>query len=136
MILQVRVSQSTLVDLFSFIFWKNLKTQKRHFEINWPLKNSYACKINFRSNICITFIIKKTSLRTHSGSTGFVCFSSLTLEPLLCSSFSTSALPHWSPFFTLYVLCCVVIERTEKNCNCHLLCFVVQRICLDYKNLQ
>ena len=26
------------VDLFSFVFWKNLKTPKRHFEINWPLK--------------------------------------------------------------------------------------------------
>ena len=27
------------VDLFSFgvFFWKNLKTQKRHFEIKWPL---------------------------------------------------------------------------------------------------
>ena len=25
------------VDLFSFIFWKKLKTPKRHFEINWPL---------------------------------------------------------------------------------------------------
>ena len=26
------------VDLFSFIFWRKLKTPKRHFEINWPLK--------------------------------------------------------------------------------------------------
>ena len=25
------------VDLFSFISWKNLKTLKKHFEINWPL---------------------------------------------------------------------------------------------------
>ena len=25
------------VDLFSFIFWRKLKTPKRHFEINWPL---------------------------------------------------------------------------------------------------
>ena len=25
------------VDLFSFVFWKNSKTQTRHFEINWPL---------------------------------------------------------------------------------------------------
>ena len=25
------------VDLFSFVFWKKLKTPKRHFEINWPL---------------------------------------------------------------------------------------------------
>ena len=25
------------VDLFSFIFWRKLKTLKRHFQINWPL---------------------------------------------------------------------------------------------------
>ena len=25
------------VDLFSFLFWRKLKTPKRHFEINWPL---------------------------------------------------------------------------------------------------
>ena len=25
------------VDLFSFVFWRKLKTPKRHFEINWPL---------------------------------------------------------------------------------------------------
>ena len=25
------------IDWFSFIFWRKLKTQKRHFEINWPL---------------------------------------------------------------------------------------------------
>ena len=24
-------------DMFSFVFWKKLKTPKRHFEINWPL---------------------------------------------------------------------------------------------------
>ena len=26
------------VDLFLFVFWKKVKTPKRHFEINWPLK--------------------------------------------------------------------------------------------------
>ena len=26
-----------LVDLFSFVFWKKVKTPKRHFRINWPL---------------------------------------------------------------------------------------------------
>ena len=25
------------VDLFSFVFWKKLKTWKRHFELHWPL---------------------------------------------------------------------------------------------------
>ena len=28
------------VDLFLFVFWKKLKTPKRHFEINWPLDGS------------------------------------------------------------------------------------------------
>ena len=27
-----------MVDLFSFVFWEKLKTTKRHFEINWPLR--------------------------------------------------------------------------------------------------
>ena len=27
-----------LVDLFSFVFWKKVKTPQRHFEINWPLE--------------------------------------------------------------------------------------------------
>ena len=26
-----------LCDVFSIVFWKKLKTPKRHFEINWPL---------------------------------------------------------------------------------------------------
>ena len=26
-----------LVDWFSLVFWKKVKTPKRHFEINWPL---------------------------------------------------------------------------------------------------
>ena len=29
-----------LVDLFSFIFWKKVKTPRRHFEINWSLVSS------------------------------------------------------------------------------------------------
>ena len=31
------ISTLLLVDLFSFVFWKKVKTPKRHFEINWPL---------------------------------------------------------------------------------------------------
>ena len=30
-------SSLLLVDFFSFVFWKKVKTPKRHFEINWPL---------------------------------------------------------------------------------------------------
>ena len=26
------------VDFFSFVFWRKLRTPKRHFEINWPLQ--------------------------------------------------------------------------------------------------
>ena len=26
------------VDLFSFVFWRKLKTPTRHFKINWPLR--------------------------------------------------------------------------------------------------
>ena len=29
-----------LWDVFLFIFWKKLKSTKRHFEINWPLKHN------------------------------------------------------------------------------------------------
>ena len=28
---------NTSIELFSFVFWKELKTPIRHFEINWPL---------------------------------------------------------------------------------------------------
>ena len=28
-------------DLFSFFFWKKVKTPKRHFKINWPLDNCF-----------------------------------------------------------------------------------------------
>ena len=28
------------VNLFSFVFWKKLKTPKSHFEINWPLNDN------------------------------------------------------------------------------------------------
>ena len=31
------------VELFSFIFLGELKTPKRHFEINWPLESRDAC---------------------------------------------------------------------------------------------
>ena len=34
-----------LVNLFSFIFWKTVKTPKRHFEINWPLMPGYIFDI-------------------------------------------------------------------------------------------
>ena len=34
-------------DLFSFVFWRKLKTPKRLFEINWPLVNN---QLNSSSN--------------------------------------------------------------------------------------
>ena len=35
-----------LWDLFSFVFWRKLKTSKRHFEINWPLATARG-KVEF-----------------------------------------------------------------------------------------
>ena len=32
------------VDLFSFVFWRKLRTTKRRFEINWPLKFIFSKK--------------------------------------------------------------------------------------------
>ena len=48
------------VDLFSFIFWRKLKTPKRHFEIDWPLhkKNVAFTLISFAVLIwddCLSF---------------------------------------------------------------------------------
>ena len=37
-------SSLLLIDLFSFVFWKKVKTPKRHFEINWPLVETVFCK--------------------------------------------------------------------------------------------
>ena len=30
-----------LVNLFLFVFWKKVKTPKRHFEINWPVEHFF-----------------------------------------------------------------------------------------------
>ena len=39
------------VDMFSFIFWKKLKTPNtRRFEINWPLDFNLVCRILRNSN--------------------------------------------------------------------------------------
>ena len=40
------------VDLFSFVFWKKLKTPKRHFEINfnWPLVFTRKLDFLFKSS--------------------------------------------------------------------------------------
>ena len=39
-------SSLLLYAMFLFIFWKKLKTPKRHFEINWPLKGQTISKAN------------------------------------------------------------------------------------------
>ena len=33
------------VDMFSFVLWKNLKTPKTHFKINWPLVSVHVFKL-------------------------------------------------------------------------------------------
>ena len=49
-----------LCDLFSFVFWKNLKTPKRHFEINWPLEKFFCIvdKATFHVEICVIFTVQ------------------------------------------------------------------------------
>ena len=45
-----KVDLTTLIpqmELFSFVFWKNLKTTKGHFEINWPLLFLYIFRFPF-----------------------------------------------------------------------------------------
>ena len=39
-----------LVDLFLFVFWKKVKTPKRHFEISWPLAFSNISYIIINPN--------------------------------------------------------------------------------------
>ena len=41
------------VDLFSFIFWKKLKTPKRRFEINWSLA---VHKIPYLHYLCLDLV--------------------------------------------------------------------------------
>ena len=50
------------VDLFSFVFWKKLKTPKRYFEIKWPLETSVNAKIDIFYLICPW----KTKQKIHS----------------------------------------------------------------------
>ena len=38
-----------LCDVFSFVFWKKLKTPKKPFEIIWPLKSTLMCWRNLRT---------------------------------------------------------------------------------------
>ena len=40
---------------FLFVFWKKLKTPKRHFEINWPLENSNIFVVSESTNFSTFF---------------------------------------------------------------------------------
>ena len=68
------------VDLFSFVFWRKLKTPKRHFEIIWPLiKKSFWSyrSLNFEMSFwCLQFHPKneqkQVNLRFHSSKAEFV----------------------------------------------------------------
>ena len=44
------------VDLFLFVLWKKLKTQKRNFKIYWPLENT---KKTFESSIDDDFKVQR-----------------------------------------------------------------------------
>ena len=42
-----------LCDVFSFVFWKKLKTPKRHFEIIWPLESFISLEYHWHKISCI-----------------------------------------------------------------------------------
>ena len=46
-----KVDFTTFVDLFSSVFWKKVKTQKGHFEINWPLARTHNLIHTFHTQI-------------------------------------------------------------------------------------
>ena len=56
-----------LCDMFLFIFWKILKTPKRHFKINWPLMRGLrTCLIYFLPGFP-TFPKTLLKLKSHRG---------------------------------------------------------------------
>ena len=50
-----------LVDLFSFVFWKKVKTPKRHFEINWPLVTNSCSNFNLKGHVTCLIPCKDSS---------------------------------------------------------------------------
>ena len=56
------------VDLFSSIFWKKLKTPKKHFEINWPLQVWRKWQISFDMNLS-----SRTLILNEPNDYGFCC---------------------------------------------------------------
>ena len=52
-------------DMFSFVFWKKLKTPKRYFEINWPLiRKGIQPSIKYQSRSFNWFVTAKNSFRS------------------------------------------------------------------------
>ena len=69
-----------LWDSFTFVFWKKLKTPKRHFEINWPL--------TVMKKICTNNLIKDTRWKIIN------LYQHLFLTLIILKGFSAVLKPH------------------------------------------
>ena len=53
-----------LCDVFSFVFWKKLKTPKRLFEINWPLEHPKISGLIMKGNLMLMYCDLLTKLNS------------------------------------------------------------------------
>ena len=79
------------VDLFSFVFWRKLKTPKRHFEIIWPLACFYILRKSIRINGFHFFTIEHFWI--------YAGILQLLLERWIISSKGVHPNYHSKPFF-------------------------------------
>ena len=74
-----------LVDLFSFVFWKKVKTPKRHFKINWPLAHSHQSNIVLLildADPCTVSNCKAIYSDSHQDKIHYLCRRGLHLQTL------------------------------------------------------
>ena len=87
-------------DLFSFVFWRKLKTPKRHFEINWPLARAESGK-----GSCLFFCFWD-----------FLTFTSHLVVSNIKSTFSI--LIFWNHFWSnLKSRVNLIYKGCKKNCG-------------------
>ena len=109
------------VDLFSFVFWKNLKTPKRHFEINWPLKQTHfieniVFKMNF-SGVCENeryYQYMRFGYQSRPNLLIIIYFSIVTAQYFMLHTYLPTSVNYFSyllrPFLNILVL-------VQKNVN-------------------
>ena len=85
-----------LCDVFFFIFWKKLKTPKRHFKINWPLFAFSHYFLHFWLINIDWFSLYFFRLGIHNGLTGF---AGIFLAALVAQSLSLIS-TGYTNFFT------------------------------------